>query len=136
MASRSGNLRALAICYRLLGGFLGALVALLCIVEFSHSPLYGLSGFLRLGPTLLLGLPWLAIAVGAALVLALFEVASSLENGEHRVFCLVMAWLVCASFPLGTVLGVCTILQLNRPELAQPSEERAETWAGTTGRND
>ena len=59
----------------------------------------------------------LLLLVGTTMALVVFEVASALQNHERRTFCLVVAWLVCALFPLGTVLGVFTILQLIQPSV-------------------
>ncbi len=86
MSKLDRNLHALAICYRILGGLVG------------------------------LVLSFLILLIGATMALAAFEVATALQNHERRTFCLVVAWLVCALFPLGTVLGVFTILQLIQPE--------------------
>ena len=104
------NLHALAICYRILGGLIG-LVLFLMILMFSTAAFGS-------GSVVLLGIAFqlLLLLVGAALALTAFEVASSLQNHERRTFCLVVAWLVCALFPLGTVLGAFTILQLIQPE--------------------
>lgn len=104
------NLHALAICYRILGGFMG-LVLCLMILVFSSAAFGG-------GSVVLVGIAFqlLLLLVGAALALTAFEVASSPQNYERRTFCLVVAWLACALFPLTTVLGVFTILQLIQPE--------------------
>jgi hypothetical protein len=44
----------------------------------------------------------------------LFLAGSFLARAEHRTFCLVVAALTCLSFPLGTLLGVFTIMVLSR----------------------
>ena len=41
----------------------------------------------------------------------------SIRDRRRRVFCLIMAGLNCLQVPFGTVMGVCTILVLNRPEV-------------------
>jgi hypothetical protein len=45
----------------------------------------------------------------------IFVAGRSLAARKRYTFCFVMAALCCASFPLGTVLGVFTILVLTRP---------------------
>jgi hypothetical protein len=119
MSKLDRNLHALAICYRTLGGLIGLMFSLFLIMMFGS--LQSVGSVALLGVAFLL----LLLLVGAALTLVVFEVASSLQNRERRTFCLVIAWLVCALFPLGTVLGVFTILQL-----IQPEAERAFAEAG------
>jgi hypothetical protein len=45
----------------------------------------------------------------------IFVAGRSLAARKRYTFCFVIAALCCASFPLGTVLGVFTILVLTRP---------------------
>ncbi len=76
-----------------------------------------------------LGAAMLVFGLTAAVLL--FLVARSLRTRRRRVFCLVIAVLICFQVPWGTALGVCTFLVLNRPgvkamfERAQPNPERA-----------
>ena len=111
MSKLDRNLHALAICYRILGALAALVLTFFTILMFASNLLSGgsisIAGIALVLPLLL---------AGAALALVAFEVASSLKNHERRTFCLVVAWLVCALFPLGTVLGVFTILQLIEPE--------------------
>ncbi len=51
------------------------------------------------------------------LTVALFQAADCIEKYERWEFCFVIAWLFCALFPLGTVLGVFTIIQLGRSDV-------------------
>jgi hypothetical protein len=53
--------------------------------------------------------------LGWAFAVLIFVAGRSLEARKRYIFCLVVAALCCASFPLGTVLGVFTILVLMRP---------------------
>lgn len=55
-------------------------------------------------------------ALGVA-VLA-FITAGSLRKQKRRTFCMVMAGVVCLSVPIGTVLGVFTLIVLARPTVA------------------
>ena len=40
-----------------------------------------------------------------------------LQKRKNRIFCLVMAGFACLNAPLGTVLGVFTIIELEKPEI-------------------
>jgi hypothetical protein len=53
--------------------------------------------------------------LGWAFAALIFVAGRSLAARKRYTFCFVMAALCCASFPLGTVLGVFTILVLTRP---------------------
>ena len=46
-----------------------------------------------------------------------------LREGRNRVFCMVMSALACVNAPLGTVLGIFTILELEKPEVKKIFEE-------------
>ena len=104
------NLHALATCYRIAAGCLGLGVSLVALLMMSTA---SLSGSLNL-TGLVFGL--VVLGVGGVMVYHLIEIATTLEHYERRTFCLVVAWLACAFFPLGTVLGVFTVLQLIQPE--------------------
>lgn len=110
-------MHALAICYRVLGGLVGLVLSFVML-------LIGTSA-LSNGSFALVGLafPLVLLLIGATMAVAAFEVATSLQNHGRRTFCLVVAWLVCALFPLGTVLGVFTILQLIQPEAERAFDE-------------
>ena len=65
---------------------------------------------------------WFVIGVGS--LISLFVIACAvlsylaakwLGEGKNWTFCLIIAALHCVGFPLGTALGVFTILVLNRP---------------------
>jgi hypothetical protein len=122
MSKLDRNLHALAICYRILAGLLGLGFTLFILMMFSGL-LFG-GGVALAGIFLVLVL----LLIGVALVVALLEVASSLEKHERRTFCLVVAWLTCLLFLPGLVLGVFTILQL-----VQPEAERAFAEAEPAG---
>ncbi|WP_193214490.1 hypothetical protein [Luteolibacter marinus] len=71
------------------------------------------------------GIGWLFVAIGAGLMLliwgfavAQFLAARWIGERKNRVFCFVIAGLNCALFPLGTALGVFTILVLQRASVA------------------
>ena len=65
---------------------------------------------------------WIFVAIAAALIAfgmalaALLAVAGRrLKQRRSHTFCLVVAGLTCMNMPLGTVLGVFTLVVLTRP---------------------
>jgi hypothetical protein len=69
---------------------------------------------------------WFFIAMGSAIFLGgltfsacLAFAGRSLARREHYMFCLVMAAVACAIFPFGTILGVFTIIVLQKPPVRQ-----------------
>lgn len=46
-----------------------------------------------------------------------------LKERRNRVFCMVMSALACANAPLGTVLGIFTILEIEKPEVKKLFED-------------
>jgi hypothetical protein len=40
-----------------------------------------------------------------------------LKQRKNRIFCMVMSGLACMSAPVGTVLGIFTILEIEKPEI-------------------
>lgn len=69
-------------------------------------------------------LGWMFIAVAATLIALfwtlaalVFTAARRLGQRRSRSFCLVVAALLCVVVPLGTVLGVFTILLLQKPNV-------------------
>jgi hypothetical protein len=66
--------------------------------------------FLGIGGCLMIFLLGLAILA--------FMTARSLGQRRRRTFCMVMAGITCLSVPIGTVLGVFTLMVLARPSVA------------------
>lgn len=111
------------------------------VLSITHYVLAGLTGLfacfpvihLTLGISLLSGefgdgppdaFGWLfiivaavAILIGWAFAVALFLAGRFLVRRQHRLFCLVVAGVSCLFTPLGTVLGIFTILVLMRPSV-------------------
>lgn len=54
------------------------------------------------------------IVVGWAIAIGTFYAGRSIKQRKNYVFCLIMAGILCTSFPIGTVLGVFTFLVLLR----------------------
>lgn len=46
-----------------------------------------------------------------------------LRERRNRMFCLVMSGLACANAPIGTMLGIFTILEIEKPEIKKEFEE-------------
>ena len=57
------------------------------------------------------------LLLGLAFAFLTFFAARSLLERRRRIFCLVVAALLCLSVPFGTVLGICAIIVLNRPSV-------------------
>lgn len=96
-------------------GLFGALYLILGLVFVVNPPPNTAQGdpkmlgfvFTALGSVFLL----LAASVAAAELL----VARYLKRRQHHTFCVIVAGLNCLWVPIGTALGVCTILVLQRP---------------------
>lgn len=54
-----------------------------------------------------------------------FFTARGLATRKRRTFCMVIAGLTCLSVPLGTVLGVFTLMVLSRPTVADMFAQNA-----------
>lgn len=74
------------------------------------------------GPPVVLG--WFFVAFGLLLVIlavadviGLIVAGRSLARQRRWLFCMIMAGISCAMFPLGTALGVFTIIVLSKPEV-------------------
>jgi hypothetical protein len=61
----------------------------------------------------------LAILLGLTYALALVLTGRNLANREHYTFCLVVAGVSCMFAPIGTVLGVFTIVVLMRSSVRE-----------------
>jgi hypothetical protein len=116
------QLRILAILYYVWGGLacVGALFALLWMgfmtLLFSAAP----SG--PSGPPAAVGVVFLAFGAFALLLAGavagcLIYAGRCLAQQKHYMFCFVMACLSCLQVPLGTLLGVFTLVVLSRPSV-------------------
>lgn len=142
------QLKLLSIFHYIMGGFIclmacRALVLLVTGIAMVHGPnLLGNSGSIPLpngvepggAPPESLG--WVLIVAGAIFFLlgqavgaVIIMAGRSLARRRRRLFVLVIAWLQCAIFPIGTALGIFTIIVLLRQSvkaqftpLAYPAE--------------
>ena len=67
---------------------------------------------------------------GWASTLAAFFVGRFLSHRQHRLFCMVVAGIWCIFIPYGTLLGVFTLLVLNRPSVQALFDTPAATVVG------
>ena len=69
-------------------------------------------------------LGWLLAGLGVFIVLMSagfsvldFLVGRFIARRTHRTFCVVVAGITCLSIPIGTILGVFTMIVLSRPSV-------------------
>jgi len=79
------------------------------------------------------------IILGWAFAIATAYAGRCLARREHYTFCLVVAAVSCLNTPIGTVLGVFTIIVLMRPSVKEmfaanqrASSEADGTWSSST----
>ena len=127
MTQDEEHLRMLSIFHYIVGGLAG-LFALIPIVYllFGLFFIFAPEKFASQGaaPPAVIG--WIfaifaAIFIALGLVVAGLVIAAGrfLSRRKHHLFCLVMAGVECAFMPLGTVLGIFTIIVLVRESVKQ-----------------
>lgn len=74
---------------------------------------------------------WFFIIIAATIILVGWSVAATiliagrfLSRNAHYTYCLVVAAIECIFMPFGTVLGVFTIVVLNRPSVRKLFQEQ------------
>ena len=72
---------------------------------------------------LFVGIGTMAILFGWALAVMIFIAGKSIKKRKHRTFCVVVAALECLFMPLGTVLGVFTLINLTKDEISALFED-------------
>ena len=70
-------------------------------------------------------IPAAMILLGWATAICVLVAGRFLARRVHYTFCLVVAAILCTFMPLGTVLGVLTIIVLLRPSVKALFEEQA-----------
>lgn len=126
MSSDDENLRLLAVFHYVVAGLAG-LFSLLPIFHITMGALL-VSGRLgdpneqgadRLFGVLFILMGMCFLVVGFAYAIAMAVAGTYLRRHRNYIFCLVMAALSCAFFPFGTVLGVFTIIVLQKDSVRQ-----------------
>lgn len=127
MPGENENLRLLSVFHYVMGG-IAALFALIPMIYVLFGVLVltvpeGFGGgkggepppeFLGIFMTALGGVFALAVlAVAAGLVLA----GRFIDRRRHHTFCMIVAGVSCLFFPLGTALGVFSLILLTKPEV-------------------
>ncbi|HTU24703.1 MAG TPA: hypothetical protein VMF30_04870 [Pirellulales bacterium] len=117
------HLRLLAISHRIVGGLLGLAACLPLIhlalgialvtgrINAAHRPDSVIGGILFI----VFGI--LAIAIGWTLAVLVLLTGRWLSERRRYNFCLVVAAVECMFMPIGTVLGVLTLVVLLRPSV-------------------
>ena len=59
------------------------------------------------------------IIIGWTIAVCIIIAGSNLAKRKHYTFCLVIAAISCMFMPLGTVLGIFTIIVLMRPSVKE-----------------
>lgn len=80
------------------------------------------------------GLGWMFVVMGSLVVLCGWTVGiltiiagRKLRRRKSRIYCMVIAGLECLNMPLGTALGVFTIITLVKPSVIQLFSANAES---------
>jgi len=76
------------------------------------------AGFMFICMSCCMTLPGLLIAVGLAMA------GTKLKTQTGYTFCLIVAGVSCLFMPLGTILGVFTLITLNRPSVKQLFQDK------------
>lgn len=100
-----GGVTALFACLPLIHVFLGLLMVSEAMPGDEIPAFFG---------WLFVGMGALFVTLGWALAMAMLVAGSKLKRRTSRTYCLVIAALECMLMPLGTILGVFTLIHLNK----------------------
>jgi hypothetical protein len=122
------HLKALSICHYVLGG----LTAVFSSIFLIH---VGMGIMLITSPSTMSGgggpppppfMGWMFLMIGSGAVLVgwtfsalVITAGRFLARRKHHLFCLIVAGVSCAWVPLGTALGVFTLIVLLRPSVKE-----------------
>lgn len=130
------HLRLLSIVYYVLAGVIGLLVCFplvylaigagLLLKALGAGP-DGASGFVGIFFVVMAGT---CVVCGGVLALCLFVAGRSLAARRRYVYCFVIGVVSCFFVPVGTVLGIFTILVLMRPSVKELFAAQREMEAG------
>lgn len=77
---------------------------------------------LKIGGLFFVGMACFAICVSIAIAVTLIVAGRRLVERRSKTLCTIAAAVCCTYFPIGTVLGVCTLLVLQRPTVHRSFE--------------
>jgi hypothetical protein len=106
-----GGLTAFGTCF--FGGYAVILGTALTAASQSHNgpPVF-------VGPLVFVLVGFVVLLIGALAALTIMA-GRNLARRKHYTFCFIMAAILCLSVPLGTALGVFTMVVLLRPSVKQ-----------------
>jgi len=119
------HLRLLSIFHYVIGGIIAffscfPIIYLIMGIAMLAIPISETSSSNGSGPPAFMA--WFFILISLSFILAGWSVAACLiyagiclNKLEKYTFCLIIAAIACTFMPLGTILGVCTIIVLIRP---------------------
>ncbi|MSU57397.1 MAG: hypothetical protein EXS35_04325 [Pedosphaera sp.] len=127
------HLRLLGIGYYVFGGFTALMSCLGILYVFIGLIMMGAAATSHRSdslPPAFFGLFFAAMGavftvIGIGLGSLWIFAGRSLSHHKRHMFCMVMAALICLSVPLGTVLGVFTLVVLSRPSVKTIFDRRA-----------
>jgi len=113
-----GGLTALFSCMPFLHVFMGLAMVSGRFFADNHNP----------PPPAFMG--WIFVIMGAVFIvsgwsiaLCMIVVGSKLKRRQNRIFCMVVAGIECIFMPFGTVLGVLTLVVLNKDSVREMFDE-------------
>ena len=119
------HLKTLSTCYYVLAG-INALFACIPIIHLVIGISILTDGFGgdSGGPPQFFGIIFVVIALvsivfGWTMAICQFFVAKFIAARNHYTFCFVLSVVSCLNMPLGTILGIFTILTLNRDSIKE-----------------
>jgi hypothetical protein len=119
------HLRLLMWAYYIWGGTIG-FFSLFAVIYIGFGAMMAFGGFPasnnpandpRLPGLLLLVGGSVFFILGVTFALLTFFAGRSIRDRRRRIFCQIIGGLNCLQVPFGTVMGVCSILVLNRPQV-------------------
>lgn len=138
-----GHLRLLSIFHFVYGGMVAlfSLIWLIYVVLgvfMATSPDFVSSKGPHEAPPEAVG--WIISGFGLVLIFIGWTVATllviagrNLSRQRHHTYCMVIAAMACLFVPLGTVLGVFTLVVLTKPEVKELFDRKGQQAPGSSG---
>jgi hypothetical protein len=138
-----GHLRLLSIFHFVYGGMV-ALFSLIWLIYvalgvfMATSPDFVSSKGLHEAPPeavgwIISGFGLVLIFIGWAVATLLIIAGRNLSRQRHHTYCMVIAAMACLFVPLGTVLGVFTLVVLTKPEVKELFDRKGQQAPGSSG---